>query len=584
MINRIEFANIRGRSGELTLGTHTLLVGPNGSGKTTIAIAAQLALLGYIPGHDKDDVFVNASGDNMSATVVATKDGKAHKIERVWKKKGDSVTMQLTVDGVKAGRQSANALIQLALGDANPVFDLPALWQQSSSQQRRTIMSMAMDGDADALIKEEADARDRKNARATDRRGTEAAMSQLAAELASVVRPAGNLASIQRDLQKTQEDLSAVQKRVADGEANDKARANMLSLIESLPADRAELDETEKALATATEKAAHAAIILDECRKGEPKRLEASRGSKANNVRLRLLHEDMLAVAAEDETTEKLKDTIAGWAAIIDRAVPSEEAIASAERKWAVWDARIKNAMTDNDKLNGEASRLVATHDRLKQKIEAAESARSAMQKIGPSVSEEDRAIGIGLALRIADLRKVVTVLSKIEGLERALASAELKAQHAAKAEDDAKKACADIQAKQAALIVSTNQRLADASHDVLPDGELFLTDDGKELRLSWKRGDGRIIDRHSLSGGEKTIFDAAIGYALAPNALIIVEAAEVDTWGIGVGVGTLCRVLSHLFLNGNAQFLLLTCHDVGVTVSDWTTHRMVEQTETKED
>lgn len=80
------------------LGSLSYLYGKNGSGKTTVMQAVQLALLGYIPGTNKrtSDIFEHSNGNSMSVSVVISNGTSDIKIRRSWMKKGSSVVS--TVD------------------------------------------------------------------------------------------------------------------------------------------------------------------------------------------------------------------------------------------------------------------------------------------------------------------------------------------------------------------------------------------------------------------------------------------------------------------------------------------------------
>lgn len=75
------------------LGSLSYLYGNNGSGKTTVMQAVQLALLGYIPGTNKrtSDIFEHSNGHMMSVSVVITSDRGDIQIRRSWMKKGSSI-------------------------------------------------------------------------------------------------------------------------------------------------------------------------------------------------------------------------------------------------------------------------------------------------------------------------------------------------------------------------------------------------------------------------------------------------------------------------------------------------------------
>ena len=97
----------------------TYLNGKNGSGKSTVLNAVQLALLGYIPGLAKknDAIMKHANGPFLSVTANFDKDGDMIQISRVWtaSKKGINCTVSTVPD---------NLVVSDIVGDLElPVFN-----------------------------------------------------------------------------------------------------------------------------------------------------------------------------------------------------------------------------------------------------------------------------------------------------------------------------------------------------------------------------------------------------------------------------------------------------------------------------
>ncbi|TMV49391.1 hypothetical protein FE783_12825 [Paenibacillus mesophilus] len=67
MIKSISFTNVKGQTGTQEFGKKTLIIGPNGSGKTTRVQTLGIAIEGYAPGNGKtaQDTFKLATGDAM---------------------------------------------------------------------------------------------------------------------------------------------------------------------------------------------------------------------------------------------------------------------------------------------------------------------------------------------------------------------------------------------------------------------------------------------------------------------------------------------------------------------------------------
>lgn len=73
-------------------------VGSNGSGKSTVLQAIQLALLGYIPGTDKtkSDIFKHCNGNMMMVELDINADGSTYTINRTWSKTTKGIVASVT--------------------------------------------------------------------------------------------------------------------------------------------------------------------------------------------------------------------------------------------------------------------------------------------------------------------------------------------------------------------------------------------------------------------------------------------------------------------------------------------------------
>ena len=83
------------------------LIGKNGSGKSTVLQAIQLAILGYIPGTDKrvSEIFTHSSSKSMSVDLRLTNDevvtessSECLRILRTWSVKGRSVQSNVATE------------------------------------------------------------------------------------------------------------------------------------------------------------------------------------------------------------------------------------------------------------------------------------------------------------------------------------------------------------------------------------------------------------------------------------------------------------------------------------------------------
>lgn len=99
MIEKISATNLKGRTFTHKLGPMTMIVGPNDAGKSAIADAVRLVLLGFLPDHPKTNVgiFALCSADKLK---VAASLSNGESIAREWKSKGGKVKLTEEVVGM----------------------------------------------------------------------------------------------------------------------------------------------------------------------------------------------------------------------------------------------------------------------------------------------------------------------------------------------------------------------------------------------------------------------------------------------------------------------------------------------------
>jgi len=154
MINQIAIENFQGKTGRWNLNNLTVITGPNGVGKSTIVKAAQLLLLGSVPGDSVNDTvgeqyraYCSEEGGLMSVEVSTD----AGTIRREWKMSKGRVSTQATFNGVDLPAKSSFAdLLQVK------IFDLARYWDSTPSQQIATLCGLAgvNPADLDRLDKE----------------------------------------------------------------------------------------------------------------------------------------------------------------------------------------------------------------------------------------------------------------------------------------------------------------------------------------------------------------------------------------------------------------------------------------------
>lgn len=112
----------------------TYIFGKNGSGKSTIVEAIQLALLGYIPGYGKknQDIMKHANGDMMSVEVVFD---SGESVKRIYIK--DKTSVKCTVVSEPEHLDLPSLIGQIEL----PVFNFNEFAGSSSNKQKEWFIS-----------------------------------------------------------------------------------------------------------------------------------------------------------------------------------------------------------------------------------------------------------------------------------------------------------------------------------------------------------------------------------------------------------------------------------------------------------
>lgn len=558
MITQVNGSNIRGRTFCMDLEQRNLIVGPNGAGKSTVAVAIQLACLGYIPGDGVKTVFLNASGSPM--TCGATIHGK--KIERTWTQ-GRTLQERISIDGTEATRNAAEGMLAMALGKEPVVVDIPLFFSSPPTEQRRMLLRMVSDEKTlEKLADDEEKARNDKNARTRERQVAEKAVEQLTLTLAKQDRPTGDLTRIEQEIKEIEAERKDVQQRVADGEANDRARKGLVGQLASVDDMEKKLAEAQKLLkeSESKEKALrHALKDLGE--KDKPVKGGCDLPEEAQTTITRAVS-DLMSISDKivDETgvLQRVMDALRGLLSTDDAAY------AKADGEYQTWKGQHDDAKYQLSVVQDAAAKFRDQIATLKGKIQEAKKAVGRLEKIGPGPDQKDTAALAGLETRLTEIRAKQKPLIEYGATQKHMESARVAAEKASEQETAAKEALAAAIEAQKAVVNKAAELLAGRSKAILPIGTLAITDDENGLSVCWNREERSSVNRRTLSGGERCVFDAAVGYSLSPGALVVIEGAEVDKWNML----HLLRYLSSL--TEKPQIIVLTCHDPVHCPPEW--------------
>lgn len=557
IIDKVEIGAIRGITKTVELGKRTLLTGPNGSGKSAVPVTIDFALLGLVPGYKKNETFANASGDVMKGVVH----GGGHIIERTLTQ-GKTLQERIRIDGgTPADPKAAVPMLELILGKEPPVLNMPGFFQLTSTEQRRIVLKLVADAETqEKLEADEKAARAKKNDLTRTRQVAEKAVENLTKRLATLEKPAGNIDHIKAEIAALTAQIRETEKKVADGEATDRLRAQYTEDAKALETASKALQAAEAASKKPTAALKKVQKAIDALEAPTVPQSGEMMSEKAMNV-VKWASADLTGIAShgEDDLAEQLDGIAADLISILPDA-KAQEAYAAAAANYRKDKAELEQAKTQLEK------ELVAIRDAYKdakRAKEAAEQADKRLADLGAGLDQKDKAALEGMKSRRAELEAKSEPLAEIAMVQREIESARLEAEKALAEEEAAKPAIeAAIQAQQAVVEQAATQ-LAKRSKELLPVGNLKLTDDGKDLTVAWAKSKDLCVQRTTLSGGEQALFDCALGHALAPSALVVIEGAEIDD-------NNILTVMEHI-PDGDFQVVMLTCHTPATIPEGWT-------------
>ena len=177
---------------------------------------------------------------------------------------------------------------------------------------------------------------------------------------------------------------------------------------------------------------------------------------------------------------------------------------------------------------------------------------------------------------RVAGLRATLDGLREDERLFQRAAGLKVQQEkdHPATLELEArltagKKELADLLDQKARAMQTTATALAQKMGQMLPYGQaVFSVDDEGKVFLGWDLPNHGLVAHGGLSGGQRTMFDGALAYALArqdrKNPVILLEGAE-----LGPEISTFLAGIAEA--NVGTQIIVCTCHDPAAPVEGWT-------------
>ncbi|WP_027360151.1 AAA family ATPase [Desulforegula conservatrix] len=206
MIKKVITKNIKGSSFEMDVERLTLFTGKVGSGKTTVANAIAITLLGYYPAgtetiKQNGAIFDAFSSDPETMTTGVVLDNGTRLERSLTKTKSGSVTEKLTINGKKVTKpEYSNAIYSSGL----ILFDVGLFTEASNQKKAEIIFSMFSVTETFDIETRIEDARDGIKRMQETIRGIDRTIEQQRVYRSSQNPPPGNVAQI-RDIISTAE-------------------------------------------------------------------------------------------------------------------------------------------------------------------------------------------------------------------------------------------------------------------------------------------------------------------------------------------------------------------------------------------
>jgi len=563
MIESIEIRNIRGITGRIELDPKTLITGENGVGKSAYLAGAHFDFMGRLPGYQAKETFANASGQEMYTKVLCSGRIVERKLTQ-----GKTLSEELAIDGTWAKAKGGDARLRDAFGPSPKLLDMPGFFACTDTQKRRMLLGMVCDREkVSSLTEKEEGARKAKNAATSERRTADKAVEELTKQKAGIEKPIGNLAHMQDEKQELDRERKEVMQRVATGKANDEARKMVEKAVSNKDSAEnlvKELKEKAKTRNAAVKKlvkaiAEHQADAPEEIRKpvfgpGIVEKIEDALSQVNMIIEKKGVADEFVGNMIE------VSDTLCSI-------FPDPEMIKVSEKAMKEWREAADAFIASHAGAEKELKKVQRELGNAKAELKSIVKAAKQHEKIGPGLDTNDVSSLEGIERRIAELDEKIKPLQEIAALDKSIETARVNAEKALREEESAKAELDKAVREQRAVVEAAAEKLARLSKEVLPYGNLRLEIDEKNLYIYWAKNKGTKVQRTTLSGGEQALFDCALGHAMAPEASIVIEGAEIDDKNI-------VAVMEHLG-QFDFQVILATCHTPPSVPNGWTHIKM---------
>ena len=459
---------------------------------------------------------MNASDSYMMGGITMG----GHDIERTLTQ-GASLKEKLIIDTEEMSAKAAEPFLKVLISSGPAIMDMPAFYACSARDKRiMALKCTATKEEQDAIFSETEKARTAVNEATADRHAAEKALELTTEQVAENERPVGSVAELKIEEDGLNNGLDELTQKMADGEANDKLKAQYKE-------DAGELESSIKAEGWLEGEMVALRTTIESTEKSITENKEPIRAEDVDPITDNQRIEIQTVL---DILDRMVNDTDAIEAIdILEGLLPDPRGMEAHKKLYSEWDAKREELEGIMAKASMDLADTAQALQSAKDVVRLGKEAATKLAQVGPSLDKADIAIKAGMIDRRKDLRAKISELQKVETLEKSMEGHRVSIQKRGEEEKKAKAQKAKAEKKQSDMVGKSVEVLSDRSRAILPDGKLDIRDDGKNFDIIWMREDGRQTHRTTLSGGEQGLFDAALGHSLAPEAAVFIEAGEID-------------------------------------------------------
>lgn len=206
MITNIHAKNLKGLEFSQDLKEKNIIVGPNGSGKTAISIAAMLTIYGQVPGVKTNPDIMAAFGSGK-LTVGAKVNGTL--LDRQWSESSKGSISQTYLIGRKKATKD-DFITALAEAGNPKIFNLPEFMALSDQKKIEYIFTLFPPADDIGKLDDEiSELKEKLNSKRKRLNDGENFIKKSLSERSGIDLPAGTAAEVSGEIEKTEIELAA---------------------------------------------------------------------------------------------------------------------------------------------------------------------------------------------------------------------------------------------------------------------------------------------------------------------------------------------------------------------------------------